>query len=515
MKLTEDDIEKYILACTEEFSNSIGLKRLSKVLYGKQTLKEKSKSSKYFGVLSDYSEEEITSFINRAVDKNLLTVTKYFNNDILHVTTPQNQDFKTEIKKSECQKTVISAKTDDENVLKTLKLLSEKKNIFITGHAGTGKSYILERLKEIVPDIVITSTTGIAAVNVKGQTLHSWAGIGICNLPIEETVKNINDSYTLSKRIRACKILAIDEVSMLDIKTFEYTDKVLKNIRNTDKPFGGIQVIFIGDFYQLPPSENEELKKGYCFESPLWKKFNFVPVILTKNYRQSEENLIKALSDIRINALTPEDEKLLRTRECNGDEDLSDILHIFATNEEAKQYNKSNFTKIDAQEKPFHATDLFYGKTQFDIDKYCSVEKKIELKNGARVMLLINLDFDKCLINGSCGNVLEMGEDYVLVKFDNGERYEVRKHDFEFYRNEKLIAKRTQIPLKLAYGITIHKSQGMSLDKLVVDGKKVFANGQVYVALSRIKTLNGLYLVNFDPKTIKVDEKVVEFYKNL
>ena len=516
MALNKNDIEQIIISCVEEFGG-IGLKRLSKVLQGKSTLGEKSQSSKYFGVLNDYSLTDIMAFIHGVIDKKLVTVSKFRGNDV--VRAKRNSNFKNEecANISHSNNIVISTESDDENIAKALKLLSENKNVFITGHAGTGKSYILEKLKEIISDIVITSTTGLAAVNVKGQTIHSWAGIGICDQPVEKTINKILGNYTISKRIRDCKILAIDEVSMLDIKTFEYIDQVLRRIRSIDKPFGGILTIFIGDFYQLPPVEdgNSELKKGYCFQTELWNEFKFEPIILTKNYRQTEENLIKALADIRTNAMTAEDEKLLRTRECENSDDLSDILHIFATNEEAEKYNEYNFKPLKDTAKKFYAKDTFESKSWLDIDKCCRAEKEIELNVGARVMLLTNLDFEKCLINGSCGNVLEMDDDYILVKFDNGVTSEIKRHNFEFYRNNKLIAKRSQFPLKLAYGITIHKSQGMSLDRLVVDGTKVFEKGQVYVALSRIRTLNGLYLINFDPNKIKVDEKVVDFYNNL
>ena len=409
---TNKNIEESILTCVAEFKGGIGLKRLSKVLFGKPSLGETSKNAKGYGALKEYSLVEINSFIIKLINSNLLTTRRFRGNIVVQV-NKLSENISDKISKlgevKDTKNIVIPTESDDENVSKALKLLSEKKNVFITGHAGTGKSYILEKLKEIIPDIVITSTTGIAAVNVNGQTLHSWAGIGICTLPVETTVSKILADDTALKRIRDCCILAIDEVSMLDIKTFEYTDSVLRAVRGTDKPFGGIQTILLGDFYQLPPVEekNSELKKGYCFESELWDELEFSTIILTKNYRQNEENLIKALSDIRNNNLTIEDEKLLRTRECKDSDELADILHIFATNEEAKDYNDCNFALIDSEEKTYNAIDIHKGR--FDIDKYCRVGKEITLKVGARVMLLINKDFDKCLINGSCGNVIETG----------------------------------------------------------------------------------------------------------
>ena len=424
----------------------------------------------------------------------------------------------------------INETNDDENILRVLYLIKQKKNVFITGHAGTGKSYILSKLKERIPKLVITSTTGIAAVNVKGQTLHSWAGIGICNTSIEQAVDKILKRSSVKNQIQKCKILAIDEISMLDIKTFEYVDAVLKQVRNSEKPFGGIQVIFIGDFFQLPPVEKkEDVNQKYCFELNLWKDLDLYSVLLTKNYRQNEENLITALSNMRTNSLTDADIKLLKTRECKENIDTQNALHIFATNQEADNYNNMKFSKINSEEYKLFAFDGVYkGEKLVEnptnlreenilkrIDVVCSAEKSISLKIGVRVMLLINLDFEKGLINGSCGEVREINSDYILVYFDNGQSTKITRHDFEFYNNEKLIALRRQFPLRLAYGITIHKSQGMSLEKLVVDCSRIFEKGQAYVALSRIKTLNGLYLRNFNPAKVMVDNTVVEFYKNL
>lgn len=418
----------------------------------------------------------------------------------------------------------------DDNISKISYLIKNHQNIFITGHAGTGKSYILNMIKKQFPKLVITSTTGIAAVNIKGQTIHSWAGVGVCNNTIQKTVEKILSNYSLKKQIQDCKLLAIDEISMLDIKTFEYINEVLKYIRSSDEPFGGIQVIFIGDFFQLPPVDKKDSNsKKYCFESNLWKDLNLQTILLTKSYRQKEENLITALANMRINSLTQEDINLLNTRNNIQDNSAGDILHIFATNIEADNYNNQKFRSLDAQESEFYAIDGIYKDNSLvekatnlweenilkRIEQVCNAENKLSLKIGARVMLLINLDFENGLINGSCGNVLDIQNDFISICFDNGVTSKIEKHDFEFYNKDVLIAVRKQFPLRLAYGITIHKSQGMSLDKLAVDCSRIFEEGQAYVAISRIKTLEGLYLYNFTPKKVMVDGKVVEFYQNL
>jgi hypothetical protein len=449
-------------------------------------------------------------------------------------------------KNSEKQNININQESEENSEYKkVLTLLQNGENVFLTGYAGTGKSYILNKLKEkFKKKLTITSTTGIAAVNVKGQTLHSWAGVGLCKNPVYKVVEKIRTRPSVLKQIQSCKILAVDEISMLSMETFEYIDEVLKIIRESVEPFGGIQVLFIGDFYQLPPvegfnNETEENslfgdefiipKRYYCFESHLWDDLRLKNVVLKQNYRQNEAKFIKALSDMRINRLDDEDITLLSTRETNIDTFETDMLHIFSTNNEANRYNLSKFNMIDEPVKIFEATDgiyrgtkpVFFGFTEREnyileiFGKNCRADKKITLKLGAKVMLLINLDFNKGLINGSCGKILSFNENSITVKFDNGVCADIPQHKFEYYYQDKLAAERTQYPLRLAYGITIHKSQGMTLDKLVVDCSRIFEKGQAYVAMSRVKTLDGLYLRGFSPEKVMVEEKVSEFYSKL
>ncbi len=434
---------------------------------------------------------------------------------------------------------------DNEDYQKVLNLLMNGENVFLTGYAGTGKSYILNKLKDkLQKKLTITSTTGIAAVNVKGQTLHSWAGVGLCKNPIHKTVEKIYSRPSVYKQIRNCKILAIDEISMLNVEVFEYIDEVLKIVRESVEPFGGIQVLFIGDFYQLPPVEGAGLNTGenslfdentftperrYCFDSFLWEDFKLKNVVLKQNYRQSEKDFIKALSDMRTNSLTEDDIELLKSRETYLDTFETNMLHIFSTNFEADRYNIAKFNMIDEPVKIFEAQDGVYRGTKpvysgfTENEKYvleifgknCRADKEIALKLGAKVMLLVNTDFNKGLINGSCGDIQSFNEDTITVKFDNGETADIHRHRFEYYYHDKLTAERTQFPLKLAYGITIHKSQGMTLDKLVVDCSRIFERGQAYVAMSRVKTLDGLYLKNFSKDKVMVDERVADFYSHL
>lgn len=450
-----------------------------------------------------------------------------FADDEESVAQTPNKKRPKKVLKSSAEKEIIIEENED--LKKIDDFIRNGDNVFITGYAGTGKSYILNKLKEkYKKKLTITSTTGIAAVNVKGQTLHSWAGVGLCRNPINVTVDKIRQRPSQLRQIVGCKMLAIDEISMLNVETFQYVNEVLKQVRENNAPFGGIQVIFIGDFFQLPPVEQgENFERRYCFETTLWDDLNLKNVVLKKNFRQNEADFIKALSDMRINRLTEDDIDLLSTRCVEDDED--DVLHIFSTNDEANRYNAVKFNAIDEPVVHLMAKDGVYrGKTlaysEFSpreiaileiFNKNCRADREILLKKGCRVMLLVNMDFERGLINGSCGIIQEFNEDTINITFDNGVNTNIPLHLFEYYYNDKVVATREQYPLKLAYGITIHKSQGMTLDKLVVDCKRIFECGQVYVAMSRVKTLGGLYLRYFDASQVLADNKVARFYRNI
>lgn len=429
------------------------------------------------------------------------------------------------------------ADQDNTYLNKIIDMIKQGENLFITGYAGTGKSYILNKLKNKFK-IDVTSTTGLAAVNIQGQTIHSWAGVGICNKPVEIVIENILKRAALKKQIFNCKILAIDEISMLDARTFDYIDQVLRTLKDGSKPFGGIQVLLFGDFFQLPPVQKEN---GFCFESNCWQELNLKTIFLEKIYRQTDEGFINSLNNMRLNQLTDSDLRLFYDREVNYNTEDSDILHIFSTNQEADNYNNLKFKSVESQVYKFTSIDKIHRKkseiivdknklseklSKFDLmtwetfDKCCKAPQTLELKKSCRVMLLKNLDFKKGLINGSCGTVLEIvktedGNDSILIGFDNGVEEIIPKHTFEAYKDGEVVVSREQYPLRLAYGITIHKSQGMTLEKLIVDCNRIFECGQAYVALSRIKSIDGLYLKSFNPNKVSVNSQVVKFYESL
>lgn len=419
---------------------------------------------------------------------------------------------------------------DNEYFDKIVEYIEEGKNVFVTGNAGTGKSYLLNKLKKKYGDkLELTSTTGLAAVNIKGVTIHSWAGVGICNKDISKCVKDILIKKPIATKIRKCKMLAIDEISMMQGNTFSYIDLVLRQVRGNSKPFGGIQLLLFGDFFQLPPVEENEEGKDFCFETDVWKELELETVMLETIYRQTDKNFIKALNDIRIDKVDPDDIDLLKSREIDYDTSETSMLHIFSRNDEADNYNQKRFNSLESKTYTYDAiSGVYRGKNFVEVGlndkeqmtmeifkKNCRALETLKLKVGCRVMLLINLDFDSGLINGACGDVTALDNNSVTVRFDNGVTEIIEPHKFESYYNEILQASITQYPLKLAYAITIHKSQGMTLDNVVVDCNRIFEEGQTYVALSRVKTLEGLYLKGFSPDKIKANPKVVDFYKRI
>ena len=524
-----------VLACVSEFKEMFGVGGFVKILHGSRAFKDtdynqQAKTSQFYGMFSDHTQNEI-----EAVIMNLLDSGKIFKSGNFRpvLTTNKVTTFKPQKPKAEEEEPVIENE-DTEALDEIIDLINQGENIFITGYAGTGKSYILNKLKKIF-DIDVTSTTGMAAVNVQGQTVHSWAGVGICNKPIEQVVKKIRHRRKIAKQIQDCRILAIDEVSMLDSHTIDYIDTVLRLLREDERAFGGIQVLLFGDFFQLPPVNRRE--SGFCFKSNAWRDLELKNIVLEKIYRQKDADFIRALNNIRLNSLTQDDARLFQARQMIDDTDKSGILHIFSTNNEADRYNSMKFNSIEAEIHTFKSKDLVYksenayielkkedsyktlsamDKMNWELlDKFCKAPQSLELKVGCKVMLLKNQNFEKGLINGSCGEVKQVNDDSVLIHFDNGEFATIKPQTFEYYKGGEISASREQYPLRLAYGITIHKSQGMTLERVLIDFNRIFECGQAYVALSRVKTLDGMHLKAFNPNKIIVDREVVDFYDSL
>ncbi|MEN6294272.1 MAG: PIF1 family ATP-dependent DNA helicase [Methanobacterium sp.] len=357
--------------------------------------------------------------------------------------------------------------------------------------------------------------------------MHSWMKMSRGEKAAAYYAQELRTRHYMEKhldRILNTDILAIDEISMMHPNFFIKMDEVLRLVRKKKEPFGGIQIIAFGDFYQLPPVIKEkDVFLDFCFETPLWKEANFQTTLLTKIYRQQgDATFAELLNRMRIGELTDADIRALASRELNPSDYPNDCLFLFPDNANANIYNINMLEELPTEEKTYLGEDSTTGTTPAAIklfmdrlDKEVLAPKELVLKEEARVILLKNISFECGLVNGSMGTITSLGTRTISIDFDNGESVSIEKDKFEIHDGEDVVATREQFPLKLAYGLTIHKSQGMTLDKVCVDLKRVFADGQMYVGLSRCKTLEGTFLKGFNPNKVYVNPKVRQFYENL
>jgi len=402
------------------------------------------------------------------------------------------------------------------------------RNIFVTGKAGSGKSYLLNFLKlnYAAQGLHITASTGIAAINIGGSTIHSWSAIGLGNLPVEKIIENIFSAKMskVRRKIISAKALAIDEISMISAQTFELIDAVLRAVRQCNKPMGGLQILLFGDFLQLPPVNKTDLNFHFCFESPIWKELDLKAFVLEEIFRQSDKKFIRILNNLRHAELEEEDVEILQSR-INAIDNNSAIKPTILTTHNARveKINDDELKNIPYKEVVFSA-EYFGDLNKIEFLKKNSVSSQIlKLKVGAQVMMIKNTYQKEGIINGSLGIIRDFSpkKSYPVVEFANGktitigiEEWLIEKYDEE----KKLIlteAGMLQIPLILAWAITIHKSQGLTLDKISCDLSEIFSPGQAYVALSRARSLDGVFIKSINFNRITANPQAMKFYEDL
>tara|TARA_R110002072_G_scaffold45565_4_gene126787 strand:+ start:92563 stop:94200 length:1638 start_codon:yes stop_codon:yes gene_type:complete len=405
------------------------------------------------------------------------------------------------------------------------------KNILLTGPAGTGKSYTINRIRDILDKngvkYGITSTTGKSAILIGGKTIHSWSGIRICNTK-DSALKVVMSSKAAQKRIMETNLLVIDEVSMLSANMMDILDYVFRIVRNRQEAFGGMQVVLSGDFYQLRPVKSEE----YAFDSPRWGMYIQAVHELEHIFRQTDLEFCKGLNEVRVGEVTPPTIEMFAkcmNREFKGDikptelypiNEYVDALNSDELNALASEDNMivqlyANDQLIERPKPRFARDEKFMIQAKSTMNKNCIAPELLELLIGAQVMLTKNLNVEAGLANGSRGVVVGFTNDnQPIVKFVNDIIMQIQTETWYMWVNETAKIIRTQFPLKLAWAMSIHKSQGATLDMARVDlGDRVFGEGMTYVALSRVRSLEGLSILSIDWSAVRVSKRVKAFYE--
>ncbi len=423
-------------------------------------------------------------------------------------------------------------------------------NIFITGPGGAGKSELIRLIYKQAharfKDIYVTALTGCASIllNCKAKTLHSWAGIGLGNGTTEYFINKIRKSKFLKAIWKGTDILVVDEVSMLSLKLFNMLNEIGKAVRGNFKPFGGIQLIFSGDFYQLPPvgDKDEVDTQRFCFESDEWNSVfhRDCQIELKKIFRQTDEIYSTILNQIREGRIKKRSNEFLleyvgREKEPNL---ITEPTKLFPTKNKVEQINISKMASLTGEKRTYnlkYITDLAMSKVEkemrqqfteqeirLELDFLASnllCDKELILKIGAQVMSIVNIKSeqgDVLICNGSQGIITGYcpSTGFPIVKYNNGIQRIMTSH---VWASDKIGGIGvSQVPLILSWALTIHKSQGATLDAAEIDvGSGIFECGQTYVALSRVKSLQGLYLTSFDARRIRINKKVKEYYESL
>ena len=416
-------------------------------------------------------------------------------------------------------------------------------NVFMTGCGGTGKSYVIQSVLEVMPDrlkarglkgdIHVTALTGCAALLLgpDAKTLHSWAGIGLGKETASELVGKIVKNGRAKKFWRETDLLIIDEISMLTAELLEKLDDIGQRMRRSSKPFGGIQLLLVGDFCQLPPVVKEGVM-NFAFQSERWTAIVPKMIELKTIHRQKDPVFHKILDEARRGIISAESETLLKSRMGLDWKSLKiRPTLLFPKNHEVDMINEANLKKLKGEHRIFKAStgyanamvaakvnqkDPGFLRNQEMMDREGGYRVELELAVGAQVMLIHNLKVDEGLVNGSRGVVVEFlsketGETYVVVEFLDGRKIPIAKHKWELDGFKGVF--RAQYPLRLAWACTVHKAQGATLDSALIDiGMDTFECGQAYVALSRVKSLDSLYVHDFCVEAFRLHPTVKAFY---
>jgi ATP-dependent exoDNAse (exonuclease V) alpha subunit len=405
--------------------------------------------------------------------------------------------------------------------LEALDILKSGANVFLTGPAGSGKTFVLnqfaEYLKKNKVPTAITASTGIAATHLGGLTIHSWAGIGIKESLSSQDIKEIKNNDKVAERIAKAEVLIIDEISMLPPNVLEMVNYVCQAVRQSMRPFGGLQFVACGDFFQLPPITRDGGEKKFAFDSEAWQKADLKICYLEEQHRQEDDNYLRILNEIRADNVSPwAREKLL----CRLNQEVFDWdkpTKLYTHNVDVDRINKQELGRIIGKPKTYDMTAKGAKNLIENLKRGCLAPEELVLKIGAIVMFVRNKFSGNSTIyaNGTMGKVVGFtGSNMPVVLTKNG-KIEVDRASWTIEVNGETKAEIIQLPLKLAWAITIHKSQGLSMDAAEIDLSACFEPGMGYVALSRVRTLGGLKLLGINELSLRVSERILQFDKEI
>lgn len=409
------------------------------------------------------------------------------------------------------------ASSDPEDVF--AQIIEDGRNAFLTGMAGTGKSTILRQMIASRGDAVtVTASTGIAALNIGGLTLHRWSGMmlgpqeGQSN---EDYFHHLTSDHRFSvragfDRVRDCELLIIDEISMLAGRTLHFLDFLCRRLRGSDRPFGEIQIVATGDFLQLPPvRKNPAVPYDWVFLSRAWRDAKLQVVNLTKVHRQEDADFVRALAEFRVGRVTGHNARLLRRRVAKFPD--ANLTRLFTHNAQVDKWNAYRLGELASESQIFDAELSGPEHQQQFLINNLLTPQRLELKRGAKVMFTVNSK-EGGFVNGQTGVVADFMRGCIVVESD-GRQFYVEPFTWAYDSRDKHSATFRQFPLRLSYALTIHKSQGLTLDSAYIDVRAAREPGQAYVALSRLRTLGGLHLKDWF-SGVFVSKAATDFYLN-
>jgi hypothetical protein len=399
-----------------------------------------------------------------------------------------------------------------------LQILKTGATVFLTGEPGSGKTHTINNyvayLREHGIEPAITASTGIAATHIHGQTIHSWSGIGVRSTLSPYDLEHLASTEYLAKRIRKTNVLIIDEVSMIDARTLDMVELVCRTVRQNTEAFGGMQIVLVGDFFQLPPIARDGAFAQFAFRSKAWQAAHPVICYLSEQHRQEDETLLGLLTAIRKQASLGNFIAQLEARLIEDEAavpERSSVPRLFSHNANVDALNAAALRAIPGTPKTFMMSDNGRANLVATLKKGCLSPETLQLKVGAVVMCTKN-NPSKGFVNGTTGEVIgfERATDYPIIRTKSGEEITMEPMEWQIEEDGKVRASISQIPLRLAWAITIHKSQGLSLDAAMMDLRQVFEYGQGYVALSRVRALSGLYIAGWNERAFEVHPEIAK-----